>query len=79
LLQLYQRSYGIIFGITNPKKSEFIVKPLYNLGNSIKFNLNCIISVKVVHIIYVIYILLKKRRASNERASNRRSYDYSYE
>ena len=70
---------GIILGITNPKIKEFRVLPLYNIGNSIKFNLNCIINVKVVHIIYVIYILLKIRRKDHERTSNRRAYDYSYE
>lgn len=63
----------------DPNKTEFRIIPLYNFGNSIKFNLNCIISVKIVHIIYVIYILLKTRRRKNERTSNRRSYDYSYE
>ena len=62
----------------NPKKKAFSVYPLYNFGNSIKINLNCIIKVKIVHIIYVIYILLR-RRNKNERASNRRAYDYSYE
>lgn len=63
-----------------PKESKFFVKPLYNNGNTIKINLNCIITVKVVHIIgVIIYILLKKRRKGNERTSNRRTYDYSYE
>lgn len=70
---------GIIMGVTNPKTKGFRVLPLYNFGNSIKFNLNCIINVKIVHIIYVIYILLKRRRKDNGRTSNRRAYDYSYE
>lgn len=70
---------GILIGISEPKKQYFKVLPLYNFGNSIKINLNCIITVKIVHIIYVIYILLKKRRKDHERTSNRRPYDYSYE
>ncbi len=70
---------GIAFGATNAKNSTFSVMPLYNSGNYIKINLNCIISVKIVHIIYAIYILLKRRRKNNGRTSNRRSYDYSYE
>lgn len=70
---------GIICANIKPKKVKFKIMPLYNIGNSIKFSLNCIINAKVVHIIYVIYILLRKRRSKNERTSNRRSYGYSYE
>lgn len=79
LVAIISSIIAIIFRGVNPKKTEYRIIPLYNYGNSIKFNLNCIISVKIVHIIYVIYILLKKRRSKNERTSNRRSYDYSYE
>ncbi len=61
------------------EKVKFNIMPLYKFGNSINFKLNCIINVKMVHIIYVIYILLKKGMIKNERTSNRRSYDYSYE
>ena len=70
---------GILFGVKNVKNNTFSVMPLYNSGNYIKINLNCIISVKIVHIIYAIYILIKKRRISNGGTSNRRPYDYSYE
>lgn len=79
LVTLISSIIGITFRNLEPEKTEYRIIPLYNFGNSIKFNLNCIISVKTVHIIYVIYILLRKRRNKNERASNRRSYDYSYE
>ncbi len=62
------------------RKYKYIINPLYINKNILKINLNCIIKVKMVHIIYVIYILLKRRRVyKNERASNRRAYDYSYE
>lgn len=70
---------AIAFGRANAKKSTFSVMPMYNSGNYLKINLNCIISAKIVHIIYVIYILMKKRRIKNGGTSNRRSYDYSYE
>ena len=70
---------GIILAKVEPKETNFEVMPVYNIGNVIKFNLNCIITVKIVHIIYVIYILLRKRRNNHERTSNRRSYGYSYE
>lgn len=62
------------------KNHNFRIYPIYQNRNQIKLNLNCIIKVKMVHIIYIIYVLLKKRRVDkHERASNRRSYDYSYE
>ena len=64
---------------TDYKKTNFKIIPLYKYGNAINFRLNCIINVKLVHIIHIIYILSKKGMIKNERASNRRSYDYSYE
>ena len=78
LVAVISSALGILLARLNPKQTEFKIMPLYNFGNSIKFNLNCIIDVKIVHIIYVI-ILLRKRRNKHERTSNRRSYDYSYE
>ncbi len=55
--------------------------PIYEDKNRIKLILNCIIQVKLVHIISIIYYVVKKRKEKRkyERASNRRSYDYSYE
>lgn len=70
---------GIIFRNAKPRAVYYNIMPLYQFGNSVNFRLNCIISVKMVHIIHVIYILFKKGRIKNERTSNRRSYDYSYE
>ena len=61
-------------------KYKYTIQPEYKGENLIKINLNCIIEIKIVHIIYVIYILLKGKRVDkNERTSNRRSYGYSYE
>lgn len=57
---------------------KYIVNPLYNGKNQFNMDLNSIISLKIVHIIYVIYILLMKGRDKNERTSDRRSYGYSY-
>ena len=75
---------GIILAKTIKKyerdKHKYLIYPIYQNKNLIKVQLNCIIKVKMVHIISVIYILLKKRRVDkNERTSNRRTYDYSYE
>lgn len=60
------------------KKVKYEIKPIYN---TLMFNLSLdsIISIKVVHIIYVIYNLVKKGRDKNERTSNRRPYAYSHE
>lgn len=64
------------------KKREYYYKiePVYNT-NIINLRLNCIINVKMVHIINIIYIFLIKKRRSDkyERASYRRSYGYSHE
>ena len=65
------------------KKERYIynIKPLYYNKNLYKINLNCIIEIKMVHIINIIYIIVKMKRRSdkNERTSNRRSYDYCHE
>lgn len=62
------------------ERYNYEIYPIYQNKNLIKLILNCIIKVKMVHIIFIIYLLLKKRRVENsERTSNRRAYDYSYE
>ena len=60
---------------------KYIIEPVYKNRNLYKIEFNCIIQVKMVHIINVIYLFVKKGRSDeNERtASNRRSYGYSYE
>lgn len=56
-------------------KYKYIIMPKYEDKPSLKINLNCIIDIKIVHIINIIYILIKKRRVvSDERTSNRRTY-----
>lgn len=63
------------------EKYKYRIMPIYENKNAIKLSLNCIIQVKVVHIISIIFTLLKNRKEKEEyeRTSNRRSYDYSYE
>lgn len=60
------------------EKYKYSIRPYYQNENLYKVNLNCIFSAKLVHIIYVIY-LIKRRVDNNERTSNRKSYEYSYE
>ena len=63
------------------EKYEYKMIPVYQNKNIINLNLNCIIQVKMVHIISIIFTLVRKRKEKrkHERTSNRRSYDYSYE
>ena len=69
--------------IIQAKQAEqyhYKIIPSYINQNLYKISFNCIIDVKMVHIIHIIYILLKKGISDkHERTSNRRSYDYSYE
>lgn len=60
---------------------QYTIKPIYQNRNLYKIRFNCIIELKMVHIINVIYILIKKGKSDeNERTtSNRKSYGYSYE
>ena len=60
-------------------KFFYSVLPLYNSQDILQISLNIIISIKYVHIIYIIYSLLKESRGKNGRTSNRKNYDYSYE
>lgn len=62
------------------KNYYYKIDPIYHKGNYYKIKLDCIIRLKMVHIIYIIYVILKKRRGrKNARTSNRRPYEYSYE
>ena len=62
------------------ERYNYEIYPIYQDKNIINLNLNCIIKVKMVHIISIIYLLIKKRRVEeSERTSNRRTYGYSYE
>jgi len=56
-------------------KYRYIITPKYEQKPSVKVKLNCIISIKIVHIMNVIYMLIKKRSVEyDERTSNRRTY-----
>ena len=62
------------------KNYYYIISPIYTGENIFKLNLNCIISLKIVHIINIIYMIFKKGRSDRYvRTSNRRSYDYCHE
>jgi len=57
------------------EKYKYLVTPLYIQRNAFNLSINCIISIKLVHIIYMIYVLNRKDDEKYGRTSNRRSYD----
>ncbi len=66
--------------ITNVEKQKYIVEPIYLNQNILEILISGIFEMKMIHIINIIYILIKKEGVKkNERTSNRRTYDYGYE
>lgn len=62
------------------KNQTFAINPIYINQNLINITLSGIFETRMIHIINIIYILNKKEGGKkHERASNRRSYAYSYE
>lgn len=63
------------------QKYRYKIIPVYKNKNMVNLSFDCIIKVKMIHIISIIYTLVSKRKEKikYERTSNRRSYDYSYE
>ena len=62
------------------KNYKYYIEPLYSNQYSYEIKFNCIIEVKMVHIINTIYSLIKKGRSDlYERTSNRRTYGYGHE
>ena len=62
----------------NNQKTE--IKPLFLNQNMINIVFSGIFKFKIIHIISIIYMLIKKGRVKKyERTSNRRSYAYRYE
>lgn len=59
----------------NEDECRYIIKPMYSENIQIIIDLNCIIDVKMVHIINIVYMLFKKRSVKyDERTSDRRAY-----
>jgi len=60
-------------------KYEYQIIPEYIDKNVLKLSINCIISIKLVHIIYMIYVLKRKDDVKYGGTSNRRFDDNSNE
>lgn len=66
--------------VSNYKEQFFKISPVYINQNLINIRVSGIFEIKMIHIINIIYVLSKKEGVKkNERASDRRPYDYSYE
>lgn len=65
----------------NISNYRYKIQPTFYMQNLLKICIDCIISLKMVHIINIIYILKKKRSVKryDKRTSNRRAYAYSNE
>lgn len=62
------------------EKQKFQIRPVYYNKNVLNFQLEGIIEIKMIHIINTICLIKKERRSEkDERTSNRRTYDHSYE
>ena len=70
---------GIVFrkSIIDSKKQSFRIVPVYINKNLINIAVSGIFEIKMIHIINVLN--KKEGVKKNERTSNRRTYDYSYE
>lgn len=66
--------------ISKHENQKFSIQPAYIGQNILNLIFEGIFEIKTVNIINIIWNLKKKeRRNENERTSNRRTYDYSYE
>ena len=84
LVCLLSSIISILFSkkVTNYEKQKYIINPIYNNQNIINMLISGIFEMKMIHIINIIYILNKNKKEGvkkNERTSNRRPYEYSYE
>ncbi len=82
LIPVFSTILAMIFRkkISNHEKQKFKITPIYRDKNIINIAISGIFEIKMIHIINIIYILNKKKGVNkHERASNRGSYDYSYE
>lgn len=65
----------------NSQDYQYRIEPIFLSKNLYQIQWNCIIELKMVHIINVLYIFVKKGKSdkNESRTSNRKSYGYSYE
>ena len=75
-------SYLLRQNMVDFKRQKFIIQPVYCNQNLLNLVFSGIFEIKMIHIINIIYVLIKGRgkEGKNERTtSNRRAYGHSYE
>ncbi len=75
-------SYLLRQNMVDFKRQKFIIQPVYCNQNLLNLVFSGIFEIKMIHIINIIYVLIKGRGKEwkNERTtSNRRTYGHSYE
>lgn len=75
-------SYLLRQNMVDFKRQKFIIQPVYCNQNLLNLVFSGIFEIKMIHIINIIYVLIKGRGKEwkNERTtSNRRAYGHSYE
>lgn len=66
--------------VIKSEENKFKIQPIYYNQNLLNILFSGIFEIKMIHIINIIYILIKKEGVKEyERTSNRRTYGYSYE
>lgn len=68
---------GVVLRNMNHDDLYYNIMPVYQFGNVINIKFNCLISVKVIHIVKVIYILLKEKKSKKDKLESV-IYNYSY-
>lgn len=61
------------------RNCRYRILPIYVENFMYKIDLNCIFSLKMIHIINIMWLILRKRDDKNGRTSDRRFNAYSYE
>lgn len=61
------------------RNCKYRIMPIYVERFVYKIDLNCIFSLKMIHIINIMWLILRKRDDKNGRTSNRRFNAYRYE
>ena len=65
--------------IKGNNNNYWVVTPIYQDKNLLKISFDCIINLKLIHIIYTIFSLKSEEDKENDRSSNTRHYVYSNE
>ncbi len=78
IISIIISSIYTFLNVNYDKNHYFKVKPIYN-NLKISTKIHCIVSMKIAHIIYILFKLSFERGERNGKSSNRRFNEYCYE